>query len=217
MRYLPVSLDLVGRRTVVVGGGAVAAHKASSLLEAGASVRVVAGEICSELREIAASESSLELLERPYEAGDLADVLVVFAATDDRAVQSAVSQEAAERGILLNVVDEPEDCSFVMPAILELGPVTVAVSTGGASPALAQRIRDEIAAMLGPEYGSAAELMASLRARFERGPARALAFTRLLQSGLLEALRRGDPERVERMTDSICDGLEERRSEGDEE
>ncbi|MFP6665331.1 MAG: bifunctional precorrin-2 dehydrogenase/sirohydrochlorin ferrochelatase [Deltaproteobacteria bacterium] len=215
MRYLPVSLDLVGRRTIVVGGGSVAARKASSLLAAGASVRVVAGEIGSELRELAASQNSLEIVERDYQAGDLADVLLAFAATDDRSVQKAVSQEASERGVLLNVVDEPEACSFVMPAMLELGRVTVAVSTGGASPALAQRIRDEIAGTLGPEYGTAAEVMASLRLRFERGPARAQAFTRLLQSGLLEALKRGDPARVERMTDSVCAGLTERPRQGD--
>jgi siroheme synthase-like protein len=216
MRYLPVSLDLLGRRTVVIGGGFIAVRKARSLLEAGASVRVVAGEICSELRELAASHGSLRLVERDYEAGDLADVLLAFAATDDRGVQEDVSREASERGVLLNVVDEPDSCSFVTPAILELGPVTVAVSTGGASPALAQRIRDEIAAAIGPEYGTAAEVMASLRAKFERGPARTQAFTRLLQSGLLEALKRGDPERVERMTDAICAGLEESAPGGEE-
>lgn len=215
MRYLPVSLDLRGRSTVVIGGGEIGTRKARSLLDAGASVSVVAAGISSELREWAADGAPLRLVDREYQHGDLQGAALAFAATDDAAVQEAVAREAAERNVLLNVADEPDACNFLMPAILELGPVTVSVSTGGASPALAQRIRDEIAAALGPEYASAAEYMGSLHDRFARGPAQAQAFARLLQSGLLEALRRGDPERVERMTESICEGLSERAEGGD--
>lgn len=211
MRYLPVSLDLHGRSTVVIGGGEAATRNALALLDAGAVVSVIAQDISSELRDLAADVTSLRLVKRTYEAGDLQGAVLAFAATADRAIQEAVALEASERNIPLSVADEPDASTFTMPAVLELGPVTVAVSTGGANLALAQRIRDEIAAELGPEYASAAEYMASLRERFDRGPARAQAFARLLQSGLLEALRRGDPERVERMTESICTGLDKAR------
>lgn len=211
MRYLPVSLDLHGRSTVVIGGGEAATRNALALLDAGAVVSVIAQDISSELRDLAADVTSLRLVNRTYEAGDLQGAVLAFAATADGAIQEAVALEASERNIPLSVADEPDASTFTMPAVLELGPVTVAVSTGGANLALAQRIRDEIAAELGPEYASAAEYMASLRERFDRGPARAQAFARLLQSGLLEALRRGDPERVERMTESICTGLDKAR------
>lgn len=208
MRYLPIAVDLEGRSCVVVGGGSIAARKIELLLQAGAWVRVVAPEVCDEVAAWAASEPRLSIERRPYRPGDLRGAVLVFAATDRLEVQVGVAAEAAERHIWLNSVDDPERCSFLMPAIVERGPLTVAVGTGGASPALARRVRDEIAARVGVEYGEAAAYLGTLRRRFRAGAARQRAFAQLLDEGLIEALRAGDQERVERLTERACRGLE---------
>jgi precorrin-2 dehydrogenase/sirohydrochlorin ferrochelatase len=209
MRHLPVFLDVGDRCCLVVGGGTMAMRKVDRLLRAGARVSVVAPEISPELERMAAAEPRLRLHRRAYEASDLEGSWLAFAATNDGAVQERVARDAARAGVWLNAVDEPARCSFHMPAILERGPVTVAVGTGGASPLLAGRLRDEIGERIGPEYGEAARHLSALRARFAPGEARRQAFERLLESGLLEALRRGDAEGVAEMTRLACAGLED--------
>jgi siroheme synthase-like protein len=203
MRYLPLFVDLAGRECVVIGGGTVAAHKVELLRGVGATVRVVAPAVCAEIERLAA-EGGVSLDRRSFEPADLEGVALAFAATDDTSVQQEVADEARRRNLWLNAVDDPERCSALMPAILERGPITVAVSTGGASPALAARVRDELGAALGEEYARAAELLGTLRARFAPGPARQRAFAALLDEGLLDALRAADGSRVARLIDEIC-------------
>jgi len=203
MRYLPVMLDLAGRSALVVGGGTVARRKVSRLLEAGARVRVVATRAIESLRMRAEQEERLDLQLRRYRDEDLDGVALVFSATGMPDVERAVSEGASRRGLWMNAADDPEHCSFLMPAILERGGLQVSVSTGGASPALAARVRDEIDAALGPEYAAAVELLAELRRALPPGEARARAFADLLDGGLLEALRQRDDPRVQRMTEEV--------------
>jgi siroheme synthase-like protein len=212
MRYLPVMLDLKDCPVLVVGAGAVAARKAALLVRGGARVTVVAPEIGAEMERLASREDRLRIARRRFGASDLGGVRLVFAATNDAKVQSDIAAEAEKKGVWVNAADEPENCTFLMPALLERGPLQVAVSTGGASPALARRVRDEIDAALGPEFVEAAEVLGELRERFERGEARGRAFTRLLDEGLLEALRQGDEARVERMTREALQGLPRART-----
>jgi siroheme synthase-like protein len=157
-RYYMACLDLGGRSCLVVGGGAVAHEKVAGLLDCGASVTVVAPTIDDDLRA-----RPVELVERPFEAADLQGRQLVIAATDDRSVNQAVSRAAAERGLLCNVADDPELCSFILPAIVRHDPILVGVSTGGASPALAQRIRRDIAELIGPEHAQLARRLEALR------------------------------------------------------
>jgi precorrin-2 dehydrogenase/sirohydrochlorin ferrochelatase len=209
MRYLPILVDLAGRPCLVVGAGAVSARKVEQLLDVGACVTVIATRVGTRMAEVAAAEPALRVEQRPYRPSDLDGVALAFAATDDPALQEAIAAQARAAGIWLNAVDEPERCSFVMPAILDRDPLVVAVSTSGASPALARRIRDDLDAALGPEYAAAVDMLARLRGRYAPGRPRQEAFLRLVDGGLLEALRGGDRRLVDELIATACAGLPE--------
>lgn len=162
MRYFPINLDMRGKRAVVVGGGEVALRKCLALADAGAEVRLVSPSISEELRKLSAAGQIIHQAEQ-YKHGDLEGAFMAFAATDSREVNSCIAREAAERGILLNVADSPQDSTFVSPAIMARGELLIAVSTGGKSPALARRIRDEIGRAYGAEYAHAVDLLGEIR------------------------------------------------------
>jgi precorrin-2 dehydrogenase / sirohydrochlorin ferrochelatase len=157
-RYYMACLDLRGRNCLVVGGGRVAAEKVRGLLDCGAAVTVVAPRFEAELRTLA-----VRRIERRFEPGDVAGRFLVIAATDDRDANAAVSAAADERSTPCNVADDPELCSFILPAVVRRDPIVVGVSSGGTSPALAKRIRDEVAAVVGPEHAALARRLADLR------------------------------------------------------
>lgn len=158
----PLMLDLRGRRCVVVGGGRVAERKTAALLAAGADVTVVSPEVTT---AIAAWERDgrLRTERRAYAAGDTRDALLVFAATDDAAVNERIGQEAAALGQLVNVADRPELCSFAVPAAMRRGKLTIAVSTSGASPSAAAAIARELDAAYGDEYAAYIDFLSELR------------------------------------------------------
>jgi siroheme synthase-like protein len=151
-------LDLTRRSVLVVGGGAVAFEKVRGLLDAGARVTVVASEAVPELLCL-----PVEWLRRGYNSSDLRGRFLVVAATSSTAVNRRVFADAEARNVFCNVVDVPELCSFILPAVHRQGPIAVAVSTGGASPALAQRIRDDVAGLVGPRHADLAEELRALR------------------------------------------------------
>jgi precorrin-2 dehydrogenase len=151
-------LDLEGRSCLVVGGGPVALEKTNGLLDCGARVTVVAPELADDLRDL-----PVELIERGYVTSDLDGRFLVVAATSDTELNRRVHADAEERALLCNVADVPELCSFILPAVYRRDPIAIAVSTGGASPALAQRIRSEIAAVVGPEHAELARTLQALR------------------------------------------------------
>jgi precorrin-2 dehydrogenase len=157
-RLYVACVDLEGRSVLVVGAGNVAHEKVSGLLDCGAVVTVVAPEISA---EVAALE--VEVLHRRYRSSDLDGRFLVVAATADNAVNRRVFADAEARSLLCNVVDVPELCSFILPALHREDPITVAVSTGGASPVLAQRLRDEIAEVVRPEHAALAVRLRDLR------------------------------------------------------
>ena len=140
----PIMLDLSGVEVLVVGGGMVAHRKIEGLLKAGAKVTVVTQSAIDSIRSM-----PVDLVVRGYEPADLDDVLLVITATDDPTVNASVSADAIARGIWVNSADDPENCTFTLPAVARDGAVTVAVSTGGASPALASHLRGEIEDWLG--------------------------------------------------------------------
>ncbi|WP_022852814.1 precorrin-2 dehydrogenase/sirohydrochlorin ferrochelatase family protein [Thermodesulfatator atlanticus] len=161
-KYYPIFLKIEQKTCVVVGGGKVACRKIKSLLEAGARVRVIAPHVIDEIAKMA-EEGRVELLKRPYQKGDLKGAVLVYAATDDPKVQEEVFSEAEELGIFCNVVDKPRLCSFIVPSLVKRGRLQLAISTSGASPALARRLREQLEQEFGPEYEEYLELMAKWR------------------------------------------------------
>jgi precorrin-2 dehydrogenase len=157
-QYYMACLDLEGRSALVVGAGRIGTEKAQGLLETGARVTVVAPEADPELLEL-----PVEWLHRGYRSSDLESRFVVVAATSDRALNQRVFADAEARAMLCNVVDTPDLCSFILPAVHRQGPIALAVSTGGASPALAQRLRERLAEQIGPEHAELAHRLQDLR------------------------------------------------------
>lgn len=160
--YFPICLDIQGRCCVVVGGGRVAERKVAILLEHGGRVRVISPELTPGLRR-RHEAGEVEWRAASYQEGDLAEAFLVIAATDDAAVQARVYAEAKEHQILVNVADVPKWCNFILPATVRRGALSIAVSTGGKSPALAKRLRQELATRFGPEYGELTDILGRLR------------------------------------------------------
>jgi siroheme synthase-like protein len=167
MRYYPIYLDLKNRDVLVVGGGAIAEAKALQLVEADARVHLVSPTLTPRLMELA------RLGAIKYRAGrlssfDLLGVSLVISATDDQQVNEEVARLAASRNLLCNVVDQPALCNFITPALVTRGELQISVSTGGGSPSLTQRVKREIAELIGEEFSELLELAAEMRAEAKR-------------------------------------------------
>jgi siroheme synthase-like protein len=162
MSYYPIFLDVAGRQCVVIGGGAVADRKVDGLLAAGADVTVVSPEISQGLRRLL-SEGLIHHVARKYQKGDLVRCVLAFVATDDKATNEAVLREARSRGVWLNCADDPAHCDFILPAVIRRGGLTVAVSTGGASPASARAVREELEAFLTHDFAQLVETASEVR------------------------------------------------------
>ena len=196
--YYPVFLNINGKKCVVVGGGQVALRKVKTLLEHGAVVEVVSPNLGSELSQLAES-GQIRLLQRSYRAGDLQDAVIVIAATNDRNTNLEVAKEARKRGVLVNVVDDAESSDFIAPSYLRRGDVTIAVSTGGRSPALARKIRTRLEKDFGDEYAALALLLDEVRAEVKRQGIKVNgdAWQETLDLGLLsDLLRKGQGEKA---------------------
>ena len=193
MAYYPVYLDLRERPCVVIGGGAVAARKVEGLLECGARVTVVAPILGPALKELLRA-GRIEARLRPYADGDLAGAMLAIAATDEPSVNAQVAAEARARGVLLNAADDPERCDFILPAVVRRGDLQIAISTGGRSPALARRVREDLERLLPAEYAELLPLLADLRAelRDEGADVPAERWQSAVDAGVLARLRAGD-------------------------
>lgn len=165
--HYPVFLDLAERPCLVVGGGPVAEGKVTGLLAAGARVTVVSPIVTERLAAWAA-EGRIMHVARPYRADDLAGRQLAFTATDDSEVTAAVSADGRARGVWVNAADDPAHCDFILPAVVRRGRLAVAVSTGGASPAAARAIREELEGYLTTAHAALVELAAEARADLRR-------------------------------------------------
>jgi uroporphyrin-III C-methyltransferase/precorrin-2 dehydrogenase/sirohydrochlorin ferrochelatase len=164
MEHLPIFLSVQDQFCVVVGGGEIATRKVSLLLRAGAHLQIIAPELCPNLAALR-DEGRVEHLARGYRDGDLDDAYLAIAATDNAETNHAVAAAGRALGIPVNVVDHPEDGSFIMPSIIDRSPVIAAVSTGGASPVLARLIRSRLESLIPAGYGRLAELAGKFRER----------------------------------------------------
>lgn len=185
----PVNLRLAGRRCLVVGGGRVAATKVQGLLDAEADVTVVAPQIDDGLR----GRDDVTLVERAFATADLEGCWLVITATDDPEVNAHVSAEATDRHIWVNSADDPENCTFTLPARVRRGDLLIAVSTGGRSPAMASWLRRWLDAQLGPEHDALFQMLAEVREelRADGVGTESLDWQSAVDSGTLELIRQG--------------------------
>jgi siroheme synthase-like protein len=206
--YYPVFLDLTGRRCLVVGGGAVGVRKVEGLLAADADVTVVSPPPSPALDELC-RDGRIRWLQRDYRAGDLEGFALCLTATDDTAVNAAVAAEGRERGVWVNAADDPDNCDFILPSVLRRGDLQVAFSTGGRSPALARKIREELEAVIGPEYEALVDLAGEVREslRAEGRSFDTQAWSDALAPDLRDLLREG---RLREARDRLIEGLRAR-------
>lgn len=189
--YFPAFLDLCGQRCVVVGGGVVAARKCAALLKARAEVIAVAPEFCAALRRM----KNVKRRERAFRASDVRGAVLVIAATDRRQVNECVAALARRQRCLVNVVDRPELCTLVVPSVIRRGRLTVAISTGGLSPALARRLRQQLEGVLPAGYGGYLRALGRLREEMKGlvcdAAERRAILTRAASEDAYEAFQRG--------------------------
>ena len=191
MPFYIACLRLKGRRCLVVGGGEIGLEKVEGLLACGGDVTIVAPDAVPALAELAA-EGSITWHQREYESGDLEGCLIAIAATDDTDVNIHVFDDAEQRAMLVNVVDVPPLCNFILPAIVRTGPLAVAISTAGASPALAKRMKREIAELFGDAYAELAVLLNEVR-----GWAKGTLPTYQDRKEFFESIVGGEPDPIE--------------------
>lgn len=211
MRYYPILLDLHGKQCLVVGAGQVGRRKIETLLSCGpALVRIVDPREPGASWQELVQQGTVEYHSRGFRPEDLNGCFLVIACTDDEEENWRISRLCAERGVLCNIVDQPEKCSFILPALHTQGDLTIAVSTSGSSPALAKKIRQDLGSCFGPEYGRYLALMRRLRpVVLEMGlPTRENTelFRDLTASPLLEAVQKGDKQAMLGLLRSILPG-----------
>lgn len=197
MSYYPIYLKMDGRRCLVIGGGVVAERKIAGLLEVGAKPTVVSPVISDTIARWS-KENAVELIARRYQTGDLSDYEIAFVATDDGAVNAQVFSDGRRLGVWVNAADDPAHCDFILPSVLRRGDLTVAVSSGGTSPALSRTIREELELYFTEEYELLVKLAAEARAELH---ARGLSvpfetWRRALSGDVRQLLMRGDVARA---------------------
>lgn len=202
MRTHGVFLRLEGRRCVVVGGDDLAAARARACAAAGGQVTLVAAVLGEEARE-AVRSAGLRHLARAYRRGDLAGAVLAYATARDPDLIARLRDEAVAEGVLLNVVDVPDACDFFAGGVVERGPVTILVGTGGTAPAAAGAVRAHVETAVGSEYGALATVVGAMRAVLAGHPDRATALRRLARSRLVDHLRDGDVAGAERLIREI--------------
>jgi precorrin-2 dehydrogenase/sirohydrochlorin ferrochelatase len=202
MRYYPVYLDLKGRDVLVVGGGAIAEGKALQLFDAGARVKIVSPDLTESLNRLV-KQDAIQYRNGRFAGEDLHGVVLVIIATNDRTTNETVAAAAARRGILFNAVDQPDLCNFITPALITRGDLQISVSTGGGSPTLTQRVKREVATLIGEEYGVLLELATEMRGEakglipdFERRKTVLRAF---VESDAIDLIRAGKPHEARAM------------------
>lgn len=212
MKPYPVMMNLSGRQVIVVGGGRVAARKVANLLESGARVTVISPELGAQLEELAES-GAIYWLPEPFEEAHLdryPEAALVFGTTDHREVNIKIHNAAMARKIPCNIADVPDLCTFIVPAVITQGDLMIAVSTGGSSPALARRIREDLENRFGPEYAAMTRLMGDLRklilAAGSSSEENRKLFLEIVDSEILTALRENDHERALEILKAILPG-----------
>ena len=208
MNVYPIFLtDLQSRRCLVIGGDSEAERKVEGLLVANASVTVISQTLTDNMT-LWANQHRIAWLPRAWQPGDLEGVWLAIATTRDCALATRLKDEAEQHGVLLNVTDDVPHSNFVAGSVMRRGPLAIAVSTSGCSPALAARIRQQMEQRFGPEYADFLDLLGELRqpvsARYPSPEVRKVLWTQLLDSDMLDLLRKGQPEQARRLASQLA-------------
>ncbi len=206
MRYYPANLDIQNQNCLVVGGGSVGKRKILTLLECGARVTVVSPKISNEIKALSEGHH-IELKERNYRSSDLKGMFLVIGATDNEEVNRQISKDAARIRIICNIVDRPQECTFVLPAIVKQGDLVIAISTAGKSPAFAKRLRQKLSGEFGPECGKFLDLMGAIRKKLlQKGKspeAHKYMFEQLIDEGLLKLVKHNNRKQIDTLLKKV--------------
>ncbi len=218
MQALPIFLNIQNRHCVVIGGGDVAMRKVSMLLKANAAITLYSPEICHELLDLVDAQK-IKFVQIHFEPNQLAGACLVIAATDDEAVNMAVSVAAKAQNIPVNVVDAPDLCTFTMGSIIDRSPVVIAISSEGNAPVLARYIRAKIETMLPATYGRIADIAGEFReqvkAKFGTTQARRIFWEGILQGPVVERVLSGQEQAARELLQNILDGTDETANKGE--
>ena len=202
MKYYPVFLDILGKKCVVIGGGEVAARKVNRLLNCGAKVFVVSPKLTPELITLKA-QSAIEHIAADYNVQYSKGAALIIGATDDEKTNTLIASDARNLGIPVNIVDDPQKCDFILPSVVERGDLTIAIGTGGKSPALARHVRKELEAKYGVEYEILLKILGGLRRQMKSSSTGKTWFDSLIASGILDLIAAADWEKVKRTLKEI--------------
>lgn len=203
MKYYPVFLDIKDKKCVVVGGGEVAARKAERLLDCGAKVVVISPKLTPELAALK-DKNLISHITAEY-SGDLIDkAALIVGATDDEKTNARISSDARGKGIPVNIVDDPQKCDFILPALVQRGDLAIAVGTGGKSPALARHLREELEATYGSEYEIFLNVLGTLRVKMEKNAGAGKEwFDSLMAAGILNLIKDKEIKKVREIVKKI--------------
>lgn len=202
MKYYPVFWDIKDKKCVVVGGGEVAARKVRRLLDCGAQVLVVSPRLTPELAALVA-DHILEHVAGEYHSRYLTGAALVIGATDEEEVNAAISRDARANRIPVNIVDDPQKCDFILPALVERGNLAIAIGTGGQSPALAHHLREELENSYGEEYAVLLGILGKLRPRMKEAGGGKTWFDSLIASGIIDLIKDKDWNKVKKLVREI--------------
>lgn len=219
MEFLPVFFDIKGKHCTVIGGGDVAARKVAMLQHSGGKVTVVAPELCANLAALA-EKGLITHIQARFSPEHLDQAIIVIAATDDRAVNQQVFEAAQAQRLPVNVVDDPEHCSFIMPSVIDRSPIIVAVSTGGASPVLARLLRARLETLIPGSYGRLASLAEKFRNKvkqhFTEPEQRRIFWEKTFQGPIAEMVFAGREEQAHRaLEETIANEQKDTRPQGE--
>jgi precorrin-2 dehydrogenase/sirohydrochlorin ferrochelatase len=203
LKYYPVFLDIKDKKCVIVGGGEVAARKAERLLDCGAKVVVISPKLTPELAALK-DKNLISHITAEY-SGDLIDkAALIVGATDDEKTNARISSDARGKGIPVNIVDDPQKCDFILPALVQRGDLAIAVGTGGKSPALARHLREELEATYGSEYEIFLNVLGTLRVKMEKNAGAGKEwFDSLMAAGILNLIKDKEIKKVREIVKKI--------------
>jgi len=205
-KYYPVMLDIKAKACLVVGGGFISYRKTLSLLQYGASITVISPDLCKEIQDLVDSDKILWIKDY-YKSDYLKNIFIVFAATNDENVNQKIYNDSKNKNILVNVVDVPELCDFIMPAVMQQGDLTIAVSTNGKSPTLAKRICEDLSKNFDVNYAVFIDILGEMREKVTTNitsqTKRVYFFKKIVDSDYLDKLKYLPPEKVKQEIDKV--------------
>jgi precorrin-2 dehydrogenase/sirohydrochlorin ferrochelatase len=203
LKYYPVFWDITEKKCIVIGGGDVAARKVERLLSCGARVCVVSPELVPELAALQ-KEGCLDYIADRYAGKYLDGATLVIGATDDEQTNAAISRDARAKGIPVNIVDDPQKCDFILPAVVQRGDLAITIGTGGKSPALARHLREDLEKQYGKEYETFLNVLGNLRTKMEKNAGVGKDwFDSLMAAGILAFIKSRDVKKVKEIVKDI--------------